>query len=167
MVPAMLAQQIARRDLRNTKLIHQPLGLRSLSNTGRAKQKYRPRQERVRFAHRLGHANHQCVHCCVLLKLSTKIDYPTLSKNPGPRLQTWVPAYYKRLRALPAAAAANATRLRAEAVIVAHDQLRLYLLHRVHRDTHDDQQRRAAEVEVKPKSIRHPRWHPVKDTANQ
>ena len=38
-------------------------------------------------------------------------------------------------------------RLLHEPVVVPHDQLRLDLLHRVHRHADDDQQRRAAEVE--------------------
>src|SRR4051812_45274930 len=39
-----------------------------------------------------------------------------------------------------------------EPVIVAHDQLRLDLLDRIHGHAHHDQQRRAAEVEVEPHS---------------
>src|SRR6201999_904198 len=41
---------------------------------------------------------------------------------------------------LPAAAAANMSRLRRKAVIVTHDELRFHLLHRIHRHANDDQQ---------------------------
>src|SRR5262245_57429127 len=45
------------------------------------------------------------------------------------------------------AASTPNTRLLHEAVVVPHDELRLDLLHRVHRHTDDDEQRRAAEIE--------------------
>src|SRR5215468_5301980 len=43
-----------------------------------------------------------------------------------------------------------------ETVVVAHDELGLDLGHGVHRHAHDDQQRRAAEVEVEVQALRHP-----------
>ena len=44
----------------------------------------------------------------------------------------------------------------AEAVVVAHDELRLDLGHRVHGHAHDDQERGAAEVEVEAQALRDP-----------
>src|ERR1700739_4730474 len=49
---------------------------------------------------------------------------------------------------LPTSSPANAAALGREAVIVAHNELRFNLLHRVHGDADHDQQRGAAEVEV-------------------
>src|SRR6185437_5223833 len=54
---------------------------------------------------------------------------------------------------LPAATAAYASRLRREAVVVTHDELRFHLLHRVHRHADHDQQRCAAEVEVQSETV--------------
>src|SRR5438477_4466839 len=53
------------------------------------------------------------------------------------------------------AAAANATAFH-EAVVVAHDELRLDLLDRVHRHANHDQQRRSAEVELEAHSFGEP-----------
>src|SRR5438552_16235228 len=44
----------------------------------------------------------------------------------------------------------------AEALVVAHDELRLHLGHGVHGHAHDDEQRGPAEVEVEAEALRHP-----------
>src|SRR5262245_2753076 len=46
--------------------------------------------------------------------------------------------------------------LAGEALVVAHDELRLHLGHRVYGHAHDDQERGAAEVEVEPQPFRDP-----------
>ena len=51
---------------------------------------------------------------------------------------------------------ANAARPRRESFIVAHDQLGLDLVDRVHRDPDHDQQRRAAEVESHAQTVQQP-----------
>src|SRR5687768_1041050 len=43
-----------------------------------------------------------------------------------------------------------------EAIVVPHDQLRLHLVHRVHGDAHDDQERRAPEEERHAQALREP-----------
>ena len=48
----------------------------------------------------------------------------------------------------PTVLGAADARLLHEPVVVPHDELRFHLLHRVHRHADDDQQRRAAEVEL-------------------
>ncbi len=66
-----------------------------------------------------------------------------------------------------AAAAANPAGARRKPFIVAHDQLRLDLVHRIHRHTYDDQQRCSTEVEVHPEAVEQPtresRVNPVPD----
>src|ERR1700761_2602226 len=75
-------------------------------------------------------------------------------RTHAPDLQTWVPASNKLK--LPATAATNTPGLGREAFIVAHDELRFDLLHRIHGNTHNDQQRCAAEIEVHTKTIGRP-----------
>src|ERR1700758_3598700 len=57
---------------------------------------------------------------------------------------------------LPSASAANASAARRKSVIVAHDQLRLNLLDRIHRHAHDDQQRCSAKIKCHAQTIGHP-----------
>ena len=57
---------------------------------------------------------------------------------------------------LHCSAAANPARARGKAFIVAHNQLRLNLVDRIHGDAHHDQQRGAAEVEVDAQSVQQP-----------
>src|SRR5215213_3194037 len=63
------------------------------------------------------------------------------------------------LRARHATAAKPPAARSEEPVVVAHDELRLDLLHRVHRDADDDQEARAAELEVQPHAGGDPRRH--------
>ena len=57
-----------------------------------------------------------------------------------------------------------------ESFVIPHDQLRFQLLHGVHGNTHDDQQRSAAEIKLHAKSIEHEAPHmtiePVARRAN-
>src|SRR6202035_4484084 len=46
----------------------------------------------------------------------------------------------------PVAAAANASAARREPIVMAHDQLRLDLRHRIHGHAHHDQQRRSTKI---------------------
>src|SRR5437868_10406734 len=58
---------------------------------------------------------------------------------------------------LPGPAAANASALRREAFVMAHDELRFHLVRGVHRHAHDDQQRSTAEVERHAQTVSEPR----------
>src|SRR5580658_11026093 len=55
----------------------------------------------------------------------------------------------------PRAAAAQAAALRRESIIVPHDQLRLDLRDRVHRDSDYDQQRGAAKIKIDAQAVRY------------
>src|SRR5262249_30758609 len=48
------------------------------------------------------------------------------------------------------------TTLRSETFVIAHHKLRFKLLHGVHRDTHDDEQRRTAEIERHFQAVENP-----------
>src|SRR5437588_5072667 len=61
-----------------------------------------------------------------------------------------------QLSCLPTPASTDAAALRREAFIVTHDELRFDLLHGIHGDADDDQQRGAAEVEVDAETVGHP-----------
>src|SRR4051812_8034195 len=65
------------------------------------------------------------------------------------------------LRARDAAATQSAPTRSEEPVVVAHDELRFDLLHRVHRDADDDQEARTAEAEVEPHAGGDPRGDDV------
>src|ERR1700683_749458 len=92
------------------------------------------------------------VSCAIGLAKTSRSQSPRLHGRGAAQVQqphkwkipptaTWHPI------PLPGAATANASAARRKSVIVAHDQLRLDLLDRVHGHAHYDQQRCAAEVE--------------------
>src|SRR3984885_8225592 len=54
-----------------------------------------------------------------------------------------------------------------EAIVMAHDQLRLDLVHRIHRHAHDDQERGTAEVEVHVQSVGDPGGQFFEESAYQ
>src|SRR5262245_20751002 len=87
----------------------------------------------------------------------------------GPIMMTFRPiAYLCLYRAAGSSPTSSNPRLLHEAVVVAHDQLRLDLLHGVHRYADHDQQRRAAEVERDAEALRKPRrQHRVEPLADQ
>src|SRR6202012_5211642 len=68
---------------------------------------------------------------------------------------------------LPGAATADAPGLRREAIVVAHDEVRFNLLHGIHGDADDDQQRGSAEVEVEAEAVRNPGGHAIEEAAEQ
>src|SRR6266705_1000425 len=61
---------------------------------------------------------------------------------------------------IPSPAAAAHPRPLQEAVVVPHDELRFDLLHRVHGDADDDQERRPAEIELQAEPLRQERRQP-------
>src|SRR6187397_490767 len=73
----------------------------------------------------------------------------------GPRKMTRGPPVVTGPR-LPSTTNSPALARAAEAVVVAHDELRLHLGHGVHGHADDDQQRRAAEVEREAEPFRDP-----------
>src|ERR1700692_2454539 len=89
------------------------------------------------------------------------------SMSAGAVLGSVIMLVVKGLSFLPALAATNASTLGSEAIIVAHDELRFYLLCGVHGDADDNEQRGAAEVEVDAETIGHPGGQAVKDGADE
>src|SRR5882757_703727 len=68
---------------------------------------------------------------------------------------------------LPALSATDAATLGSETVVVAHDELRFDLLRGIHGNADDNEQRRAAKVEVDAKTVGHPGGQVVKDGADE
>src|SRR6266705_2527802 len=109
----------------------------------------RPRGEPYRIAAR----NNSPVEMCgrpVRREISAAcVPLPT----PGaPRSTSLAPAPLAAL--IPSPAAAAHPRPLQEAVVMPHDELRLDLLHRVHRDADHDQERRPAEIELQAEPLR-------------
>ena len=71
------------------------------------------------------------------------------------------------MRPLPATPATDAAGLRAEAVVVAHNQLRFDLLDGIHCYADYDQQGGSAEVEVYAQTTRNPGWQTIEQAANE
>ena len=85
----------------------------------------------------------------------------TVQRNISPKIPTNVACSrhfrrQQRRRHLPGAASTHASAARSKSVIVAHNQLRLDLLHRVHGHAHYDQQGRTTKVKVHSQTIQHP-----------
>src|SRR6185437_10745585 len=80
------------------------------------------------------------------------------SDLPGAGADWGVISKARRIQLCPVRPAPeDAGRARGEALVMAHDQLRLDLLHRVHGHPDHDQQRGAAEVERHPQAVEEPR----------
>src|SRR5260221_14516435 len=92
------------------------------------------------------------VSCAIGL---AKASRPQTPRRPSTTAEVQQPPYNK-IRLLPRTAAADAAAAWREAIVMAHDQLRLDLRDRIHGHTDDNQQRRSAEVKVHAQAIRHP-----------
>src|SRR5882724_11930222 len=68
---------------------------------------------------------------------------------------------------LPGATAFDPAAARGEAFVVTHDQLRLDLVHRVHRNANHDQQRGSTEVEGHAQTVGHPVRQSLKEIPTQ
>src|SRR6202167_778362 len=71
------------------------------------------------------------------------------------------------MRLLPRAASTQTSALRRKSVIVAHDQLRLDLRDRIHRNPYYDQQRGAAKIEIYPQTVGHPGRQVLEDSSDE
>src|SRR5665213_950756 len=145
----MLAQQVAGGDLRAAELRHQQLRLRAFPGAGRAEHQHWAGKKIARVRQWMRHKRVQ--------GSASRIQKAACLLGPGP----W------SLALLPAAASLDASRLRREAVVVAHDELRFDLIDRVHRDADNDQQRRSAEVEVEAETVGKHGWELIEERTDE